>query len=113
MLDGLGERVASYRRFDLGVYCAEYHFGLILNSTTFKLKGTIMRTIVASIVLSIFVLSPALANPGGIPDGGVGQGNGNGNHVHGAPGPVAGAGLPFAIVGYGVYWLVRRRRKGT
>ena len=31
--------------------------------------------------------------------------------VHGAPGPVAGAGLPVAVVGLGVYWLIRRRRK--
>jgi uncharacterized protein (TIGR03382 family) len=30
--------------------------------------------------------------------------------VHGAPGPVVGAGLPIAVA-YGVYWLVRRRRK--
>ena len=34
-----------------------------------------------------------------------------GSSVHGAPGPVAGAGLPILAVGYGVYWLVRRRRK--
>ncbi|WP_157450228.1 hypothetical protein [Bradyrhizobium sp. ARR65] len=36
-----------------------------------------------------------------------------GNHggVHGAPGPIAGAGLPVIAVGYGVYWLMRRRRK--
>ena len=31
--------------------------------------------------------------------------------IHGAPGPIAGAGLPFLAVGYGVYWLVKRRRK--
>jgi hypothetical protein len=30
--------------------------------------------------------------------------------VRGAPGPIAGAGLPILAVGYGVYWLVRRRR---
>jgi hypothetical protein len=29
----------------------------------------------------------------------------------GAPGPIAGAGLPILAVGYGVYWLIRRRRK--
>ena len=33
--------------------------------------------------------------------------------VHGAPGPIVGAGLPFVAVGYGVYWLVRRRRKAN
>ena len=29
----------------------------------------------------------------------------------GVPGPIAGAGLPVLAVGYGVYWLVRRRRR--
>src|SRR5215475_5477864 len=28
---------------------------------------------------------------------------------HGAPAPVAGASLPVLAVGFGVYWLVRRR----
>ncbi len=31
-------------------------------------------------------------------------------HNKGAPGPIAGAGLPFLAVGYGVYWLIKRRR---
>ncbi len=30
--------------------------------------------------------------------------------IHGAPGPIAGAGLPVLAVGCGVYWLIRRRR---
>jgi hypothetical protein len=35
--------------------------------------------------------------------------------VHGAPGPIAGAGLPILAVGYGAYWLVSRyrRKSGT
>jgi hypothetical protein len=32
-------------------------------------------------------------------------------HTKGAPGPIAGAGLPILAIGYGVYWLVKRRRK--
>jgi hypothetical protein len=31
--------------------------------------------------------------------------------AHGGPGPVVGAGLPVIAVGYGVYWLIRRRRR--
>jgi hypothetical protein len=31
--------------------------------------------------------------------------------IHGAPGPLVGAGLPIALVAYGVYRLVSRRRK--
>jgi hypothetical protein len=37
----------------------------------------------------------------------------SGGGIHGAPGPVAGAGLPVVAVGYGVYWLVRRRRQAS
>jgi hypothetical protein len=45
--------------------------------------------------------------------------NGNGNcenapghnKFQGAPGPVVGAGLPVLVVGYSVYWLVKRRRR--
>ena len=39
----------------------------------------------------------------------------NGNHygkghVSGAPGPIAGAGLPILAIGFGVYWLIKRRK---
>jgi hypothetical protein len=33
--------------------------------------------------------------------------------LDGAPGPIAGAGLPALAIGYGVYWLIKRRRKGS
>jgi hypothetical protein len=31
----------------------------------------------------------------------------------GAPGPIAGAGLPILAIGFGVYWLVRRFHNKT
>lgn len=34
-----------------------------------------------------------------------------GNTIHGVPGPIAGAGLPVLAIGFGVYWLVKRRKK--
>jgi hypothetical protein len=39
------------------------------------------------------------------------QSHGSGGTYRGAPGPIAGAGLPILAVGYGVYWLIKRRRK--
>jgi hypothetical protein len=51
------------------------------------------------------------------PDNWVYQGGGATNWkdggVHGVPGPLAGTGLPFIAVGYGVYRLVRRRRRAN
>jgi hypothetical protein len=31
--------------------------------------------------------------------------------VRGAPGPIAGAGLSVLAVGFGAYWLIKRRRR--
>ena len=33
--------------------------------------------------------------------------------VKGAPGPVVGAGLPLLLIGGGIYWIVRRRKKAA
>jgi hypothetical protein len=60
-----------------------------------------MKILLSSALVAALCV-PALAQNTG--------GNGGGNYW-GAPGPIAGAGLPVLAVGYGVYWLVRRRRK--
>jgi hypothetical protein len=69
-----------------------------------------MKTLLAAAALSLVVGLPALADRddrGGDRD----RDRDRGHEVHGAPGPIAGAGLPFLAVGYGVYWLIKRRRK--
>ena len=55
--------------------------------------------------------TPNLANAQSNQQNGNNGNNGNNGHVSGAPGPIAGAGLPVLAVGYGVYWLIKRRRK--
>jgi hypothetical protein len=67
-------------------------------------------------VLAIF-LTMAAAIPAGVyftatlffPPNQVYTYHGEGTY-RGAPGPAAGAGIPFAV-GAGIYWYVRRRRK--
>ena len=78
--------------------------GLALAATLFALAG--------AVVFSTPNLANAKNGQGGNGQGGDGQGqNGQGNNVRGAPGPIAGAGLPVLAVGYGVYWLIKRRRR--
>jgi hypothetical protein len=36
-----------------------------------------------------------------------------GGPSRGAPGPIAGAGLPFLALGAGAFWLIKRRRKSA
>jgi hypothetical protein len=57
---------------------------------------------------SILTLAPAPASACSPGDGNCVNAPGQNK---GAPGPIAGAGLPFLAVGYGLYWLVKRRRK--
>ena len=54
---------------------------------------------------------PALADPNNGNGNKNGWSNPNNPHYSGAPGPIAGAGLPILAVGFGAYWLVRRYRR--
>jgi len=66
-----------------------------------------MKNILTAIVASTILISPAFAQNQGGNQGGNNQG------AYRAPGPIAGASLPVLAVGFGVYWLVRRRRKAN
>jgi len=63
-----------------------------------------MKNMVLPVVLLLALSSvPALAQ-------GKGKNN-NDSNVKGAPGPLVGAGLPLLLIGGGIYWLVRRRKR--
>ena len=65
---------------------------------------------IAAAALCVFTASPALAEKGGKGHGKGGNGHGNAyGHSKGAPGPIAGAGLPVLVAAAG-YALYRRRR---
>ena len=80
-----------------------------------------MLSIVLKTVLVLLVLLGAATtgyvyyNGGLSPDNWIFQGGSPSNWqnggIHGAPGPLAGAGLPVLVVAYGVYRLIKRRRK--
>jgi hypothetical protein len=74
-----------------------------------SLKGIDFMKTPIPMLLLLALSVPALAqnNQG---QNGNNQGQNQGHGVHGAPGPLMGAGLlPVLLVG-GVYWLVRRKK---
>jgi hypothetical protein len=77
-----------------------------------------MRSLALSVALLVGLCLPSSAQNGqGQNDNSQGQ-NGQGQNyqgqaISGAPGPIAGVGLPVLAVGYGVYWLIKRRRKAA
>jgi hypothetical protein len=60
-----------------------------------------------------FAAQPSWAPPSSAPAWGAGGNPNNPGHSRGAPGPLAGAGLPFLIAAgaAGAYKLIRRRRE--
>jgi hypothetical protein len=70
-----------------------------------------MRQFIMAAILLAAASTSALAGNG---QGGNNNNQGGGSY-HGTPGPLIGAG-PVGLVigvGYGLYWLVRRRRKAS
>lgn len=75
------------------------------------LKVVLVALVISGVATTGYVFYNGVLSPDNwIYEGGNAANWQNGG-VHGAPGPIAGAGLPVLAVGYGIYWLVRRGRK--
>jgi hypothetical protein len=75
---------------------------------SFALKIALAALALAAVPTGYVFYSSTLSSDNWVYQGG---GNWTNGGFHGAPGPVLGAGLPVLAVGFGVYWLVKRRRK--
>jgi hypothetical protein len=69
-----------------------------------------MKSMFIPMALLLALTVPALAKND---KGNQGNGNGNGGNFRGAPGPLVGAGLPVLLIGGGIYWLVRWRKRAS
>ena len=74
--------------------------------TDVKINGNQMKTLLFTTLLFATLSLPAFADPN--PRAGD---HPNANAFKGAPGPLLAAGLPALVVGAGIYWLVRRRKR--
>ena len=89
-----------------GVLCNQGQSAQMIIHTAWRAR--LMKTMVLPVVLLLALSVPALA---GNDKGNQGNGNGNGGNVRGAPGPLVGAGLPVLLIGGGIYWLIRRKKR--
>jgi hypothetical protein len=69
-----------------------------------RILASLALIALAALIL-VVIIDPAFAQrpPGGVPT----------PTPRGAPGPIAGAGLPVLAIGAGAYWLFRRFRRKT
>jgi hypothetical protein len=71
-----------------------------------------MKVFAFPMALLLALSVPALAGQNGQGQNNNNQGQ-NGGNYRGAPGPLAGAGLPVLLIGAGVYLMVGRRKRHT
>ena len=64
-----------------------------------------MRNLIGLAIVGMAIVLVGLADPA-VAQSTVGIGS-----PVGVPGPILGAGLPAYVVGYGVYWLIKRYRR--
>ena len=74
------------------------------------LKAALLLAAVAGAPVGYVFYQAALSPNDWVYQGGRPSNWSNGG-VHGAPGPIAGAGLPVVAIGFGGFWLYRRYRR--